>query len=238
MKISKIKTMAAFTAIAMLLGGCGEAPYVLTESEEDIIVNYAAHVVTKFNADQKQGLAYVNMNAVESTGETETELQEDSEMPVVDEETAISPETGISTETPGAQMASLKDIFGDENIDVAYVGASLASNYIENSYYSVDADMGKTFLILEFSITNNGTEEAEVDNLTKTPFFQVKTADGMTVSSELTVLLEDFSAYQGSIPAGEAQKTVLLFQIPDTVTEVPEFSLSVNVSGTSYQIAL
>lgn len=236
MRISKIKTMAAFTAVAMLLGGCGETPYVLTESEEDIIISYAAHIVTKFNADQKHGLSYVNMDAVEDT--EETEIQEASEMPVTDENAAITPEAGGGAETPEAQAVSLNDIFGDENIDVAYVGASLSSNYIENSYYSVDADRGKTFLILEFAITNHGTEDAEVDNLTKKPFFQVSMADGTTVSSELSVLLEDFSTYQGSVPAGEAQKAVLLFQIPDTVTEVPEFSLSVNAGGTSYQIAL
>lgn len=53
MKISKIKTMAALSAVAMLLGGCGEAPYQLTESEEDVIVNYSAHMVSKFNTDQK-----------------------------------------------------------------------------------------------------------------------------------------------------------------------------------------
>lgn len=235
MKISKIKTMAAFTAMAMLLGGCGEAPYALTESEEDIIINYAAHVVTKFNTEQKQGLSYVNMNTVE---EAETEVQEETEMPETDADAAISPEEGAGAAVTEAQTASLNDVFGTGEIEVAYVGASLASNYIENSYYSVDADMGKTFLILEFAITNNGTEDAEIDNLSKTPFFQVSTADGTTVSSELSVLLEDFATYQGTIPAGETQKAVLLFQIPDTVTEVPEFTLGVNMGGASYQIAL
>ena len=53
MKISKIKTVAALTAMTVLLSGC-DAPYELTETEEGIITNYAAHVVTKFNTDQDQ----------------------------------------------------------------------------------------------------------------------------------------------------------------------------------------
>lgn len=236
MKISKIKTMAAFTAAAMLLGGCGEAPYALTESEQDIIVNYAAHVVTKFNTEQEQGLGYVNMDTVVEE-EPVTAEQEDTEAPVSDGGAAVLPE-GAAAGEQAAQTASLNDIFGTESVSVAYEGASLRADYVENSYYAVDADSGKTFLVLTFSLTNNGTEDAEFDNLAKMPSFEVTTADGVKASSELSVLLEDFSAYQGTIPAGETQKAVLLFQIPDTATEVPEFSLSVTMGGTSYQIAL
>lgn len=230
MKISKIKTMAAVTTAAVLFGGCGEAPYALTESEENIIVNYSAHVVAKFNTEQEQGLSYVNMDAVEET-EAMTEVQEDTEAPVSDVE-------GAAAEEQTVQTASLNDIFGTESISVAYEGASLAADYVENSYYAVDADPGKIFLVLTFVITNNGTEEAVFDNLAKIPSFEVNTADGVKASSELSVLLEDFATYQGNIPAGETQKAVLLFQIPDTATGTPEFTLSVMMGGTSYQISL
>lgn len=238
MKISKIKTMAAMTAMAMLLGGCGDAPYELTESEEDIIVNYSAHVVTKFNTDQKQGLTYVNMDAVEDM--EETEQVQDAELP---ESTETFAADGDIPDVPGEtdtafQEASLNDVFGNENVSVAYTGAFLTSNYIENDYYSVDAEKGKTYLVLGFDITNNGAEDAEVDNYALTPVFRVSTADGVSTVAELTVLLEDFSTYQGTIPAGETQGTVLLFQVPDTISEVPDFTLDVNIGGTSYRIAL
>ena len=119
MKISKIKTMAAMTAMAMLLGGCGDAPYELTESEEDIIVNYSAHVVTKFNTDQKQGLTYVNMDAVEDM--EETEQVQDAELP---ESTETFAADGDIPDVPGEtdtafQEASLNDVFGNENVSVA-----------------------------------------------------------------------------------------------------------------------
>lgn len=236
MKISKIKTMAAVTTAAVLFGGCGEAPYALTESEENIIVNYSAHVVAKFNTEQEQGLSYVNMDAVEEA-ETMTEVQEDTEAPVSDVEEAALPEGAVAGEQT-VQTASLNDIFGTESISVAYEGVSLAADYVENSYYAVDADPGKIFLVLTFAITNNGTEEAVFDNLAKIPSFEVNTADGVKASSELSVLLEDFATYQGNIPAGETQKAVLLFQIPDTATGTPEFTLSVMMGGTSYQISL
>lgn len=45
----------------LMLTGCGDAAYDLTDKEESIIVNYAAHMVTKYNTYQKEGLAYVDL---------------------------------------------------------------------------------------------------------------------------------------------------------------------------------
>ena len=47
MRRTRIKMMAAVMAATMLLGGCGDALYDLTDDEENVIVNYAAHIVTK-----------------------------------------------------------------------------------------------------------------------------------------------------------------------------------------------
>ena len=56
--------------------------------------------------------------------------------------------------------------------------------------------------------------------------------------SELTVLMEDFSTYQETVGVAETADTVLLFQVPDTVTEVQNVTLSVSVDGNNYQIIL
>ena len=59
MRRTRIKMMAAVMAATMLLGGCGDALYDLTDDEENVIVNYAAHIVTKYNTYQREGLTYV-----------------------------------------------------------------------------------------------------------------------------------------------------------------------------------
>ena len=35
-----------FLAGAVILGGCGEEPYEVQDTEREIIVNYAAHIVS------------------------------------------------------------------------------------------------------------------------------------------------------------------------------------------------
>ena len=53
MRDRKIKTTACVLLAALLLGGCGEQPIELTEQEEQTIVDYAAHVVSKYNIKQQ-----------------------------------------------------------------------------------------------------------------------------------------------------------------------------------------
>ena len=72
----RLTAVAAVTAL--LLGGCGEQPYSLTEDEEGMIVDYSAHAVAKFNTSQPDGLANVSRNeqeteAVDESQTTETE---------------------------------------------------------------------------------------------------------------------------------------------------------------------
>ena len=244
MKMSKIKTIAAFAAAAIFLGGCGDAPYTLTEGEEDFIIGYAAHMVTKFNSMQGEGLTYVNMDEMEEEPVTETQEEtaeednagglqspaSDGSMPGDDGE--------AGAQEQAFQTVSLEDAFGTGDISIAYRGASLAPDYVENSYYALDPDAGKVFLILTFDITNSGAEEVSFDNLARSLSFEVTTADGTKAATELSVLMKDFATYQAAIPAGETQEAVLLFQIPDTFTEVPAFTLCMQADGVSYQIAL
>ena len=55
---------------------------------------------------------------------------------------------------------------------------------------------------------------------------------------ENTILPSDFALYQETVPAGVTENTILLFQVPDSVTSVDSLDLFVNISGTNYQITL
>ena len=56
--------------------------------------------------------------------------------------------------------------------------------------------------------------------------------------AENTILPSDFALYQETVPAGVTENTILLFQVPDSVTSVDSLDLFVNISGTNYQITL
>ena len=221
MRRKKIEGILCLTGM-LLLTGCGTKAYDLTEAEESQIVNYAVHVVSKYNSYQKDGLVYVD----QSVEETETE------------ETVTGSES--VDETPAG--STLDDVFGADGLEVAYGGVSLAGNYTESDVLDVRASNGKQFMVLTIDMTNPTEEGITLDNLTsKVKFTADYSADGAEsaqVSAYTTIMTTDFSTYDDEIPAGETKSAVLLFEIPDSVTEVSDIVLHVTRDDTTYEIKL
>lgn len=230
MRRTKITMIAAVLASGMLLGGCGDAPYDLTESEENVIVNYSAHVVTKYNTYQKEGLTYVEPESTETVDADETsepvaeETAETSANPGAD---TGSTETGI--EMPVTVTATLADLFGVPGVEFTYVGARVDGSYLAGDYYAMYPDTGKVYVILGIDITNTSETPLDIDILSKIPKFTAIVNGTVKSSAEMTVLNDDFSTFQETMMAGNTRETVLIFQVPDSVTTVDSLQLYVQL---------
>lgn len=243
MKKKRVMAIPACMIGVMLLGGCGAEPYVLTEQEEAVIVNYSASVVSKFNTFQKDGLTYLTEEDTEEQQETETPA--DSEIENIVEDNATDDGSGTGTveeaETVG-QQATMNDIFGADGLDIVYTGNEIKDSYVEGSVYSIEAEAGKAYMVLYFDITNGSENDIELDNLTNSPTFKASftAAEGEQIEASVyqTILLNDFSTYLDTIPAGEAKQAVLLFEIPDSVTAVDALQLQIKQNENSYEINL
>ena len=66
-------------ALSLMLSGCGTPMFELTDKEHELIVNYSAYIVGKYNIYQKDGIKRVP-EETESEVESETE-SEGSEEP-------------------------------------------------------------------------------------------------------------------------------------------------------------
>lgn len=240
MRKSKVQMTTAALMAVLLLGGCGEAPYELTEKEENVIVNYAAHVVTKYNSYQKEGLAYVEPEDTEEAAGVEDSAEN---APVSDTPENNTPEAGdiaggeASVLESAALAASLADLFGAPGLEFDYVGARLSDSYVEDTYFAMYPDEGKQYLILGIDITNVGDAPAVVSYTTEASAFQVVVNHEITSSAETTILPEDFAIFEGTLQPGETRETLLLFQVPVSVTSVDSLDLVVS-AGENYRIIL
>lgn len=230
MRRKKIEGILCLTGM-LLLTGCGTKAYDLTEAEESQIVNYAVHVVSKHNSYQKDGLVYVDQS-VEETEPEETVTGSES----VDD-------TEIMDETPAGN--TLEDVFGADGLEVAYLTNELNENYIESDIG--DAGVlpdGKQYLILYFDVVNPTDKGIVLDVSSWNATFKVDytSQDGNSESASCytTFLTTDLSGYDESnlINAGETKSAVLLFEIPDSVTEVSDIVLHVTRDDTTYEIKL
>jgi len=216
MKRYKRFLFVCIAACSLFLGGCGESLYELTAEEEDLIVHYAAYVVAKHNIQQKDGMSGVYIPEAEPQDTESADVSEDTQTP----EGTQNPDGG-SGESPSVDegTVTLADAIGHgTDLFINYGGSYIADNYIEGSAYSVDASEGHTYYIMKFILTNPTQTDVDVDNVTKGLAFKLVSGD-VSVKSEVTFLMTDFSTYYGTIPAGQSVETVLLFEVSEAQAE-------------------
>lgn len=251
MKKSRIGITAVLLAALFMLSGCGDAMYELTEDEQSLIVHYAAQTLAKFNTFQQDGEVFVLTEILEGTdiaeessepedagGEEAPEDMGDEQEPsdgAAENETSESADMSQESQDTGATMTEALDL---GIIQAEYMGLELCKTYQEEDYYAVDADLGKQFLVVKYNLVNQSAQAFHIDILAMTPSFTAVVNGEQTVPAQTTILLNDLSTYQSDIEPNGTKETVLLFQIPEDVTEVTDLQLKVTMNGNNFTVNL
>ncbi|MGN0343059.1 MAG: hypothetical protein ACI4DO_09720 [Roseburia sp.] len=221
--------------IAAMLCGCGEQLYELTEEETNSIAAYVAHVVSKHNTRQNQGI--VSWEEPQEETENESVDQESTELDASQDGNAGTEE--IPADEQEDTLVSLQEVLAVEGLDASFDRYEVREDYIEGDYYAIDAPAGSRLLVLYFSLTNSGETDVACDILSRSAKFQVTVNDTYQCTSDVTILLDDLSTYQGTVPAGTTQNTVLLFTMPSEELDAVDhliFTVTENGSSRSTQL--
>ncbi len=246
MKSTKGKIGVLILVLSFAAGGCGEKPMTLTGDEEAVIVNYAAHVVSKFNTRQPDGLVHVPEERYqEKTSEDmpdgeerDTQEEEDTENDGQEHSSGRPDGNNGSSASGNTQSVSLTEALGIDGVTAECSKAELAPSYVKPDYYSLDASAGKTFLILNILLTNTSENDIDCDMLSRRVGFVAEVNGNVRTAANTTILLNDLGTYQGTIPAGQSVETVLLFEVPADITEVSSLKITIEAGGTSKEAAL
>lgn len=244
MKQKKCRGLLLLLLGSLMLTGCGEAPYELTEEEQQLIVSYSAHVVSKFNRYQKDGLTYVP-NAGENEIEESEEVIPETEQPeknteVVDGEASNVTENAVAEEP--AEETTFDSVYADMGLTFTYLGNEVTDTYMEDDTYAVNAGLGKKLLVLKVNVENQTEEAVAIDNLSAGDVFSAKYAmdsgKNYNAKAVMTLLINDFTTYEGTIEPQTAVEMVIVFEIPAETTAVEELILKIDRNGNIFQINL
>lgn len=205
-----------------LLSGCGAEMYELTEKEEDVIVQYAAYVLSKHNIYQKDGMVKLEPEEYrESTEVQETQTEEpgtESEVQNISITAAIGREDGIAFQ---------------------YLGQEVKSVYQEGEHYYLEASSGKTFLVMHFMMKNTTEQDIDLNVMKSNPDFYCRINGGEAYVAESALANTVLSTYMGKIKALEEQEVVLLFEIPQATSEnIEDLQLLLEQDGTKLPVIL
>lgn len=228
LKIKKIFLGGLLIACTGVLYGCGEQLYELQDNEQEIIVNYAAHIIAKYNTEQPEGYEYVYIPADDQTEDgTSDETAQDHP------DTQTPDGTGAGSSSQQDASATLSEALGLENIQAVYTGAELTDQYDE----SVVPESGRQLLVLHVTLQNLTEKTQKCDILSILPTFRVKVNGEVEATSELTILPDNLATWEADLEAGASENAVIIFQInKDAVTQINQLEMEVQTEQKTSRV--
>lgn len=206
------------------LTGCGNAIPEMTMEQQELVVEFAASELLKYDVNYQSKLT-----APEPEQQPEEEQGEQPKEPLIEEETLpeeIIADTDVTivdnTGTVEAQNISIADFLDLTGVEISYAGYETVDTYPEGeaneAYFFMSATEGNKLLVLRFSALNVSGEELSID-LAKSQTRYKIILNGTEKNALTTMLLNDMAYYQGTLAANESIELVLLCEIQDDQTE-------------------
>lgn len=245
--MKKITVIGSFLILAMLTGCAGELPD-MTDEQTAMVTEYASNLLIKYNnLSSRTLLNDSQLEIVEAKEAEEKEKQRKKEeaaqayLQQQEEEQSEEEESNIKEEKQEYIMdfASFLDM---EGFSAEYAGCFLCDSYpdetSEDTFFAIEATEGKKLCILNFTVTNQSSEDKELDMFSKQARFYLQLEDEKMIPVQTTLLFDDFSSYKNTMAAGASENMVLLFEVSDTVTQTSRISMTVQYGENKGVISL
>ncbi len=235
---SRIRIIAISFMTVLLVCGC-EQVIELTPDEESVIVNYSAHIISKYNVTGTEGYRFV-LETPGETEETEEESTEYTEEENTDEESAdnVPQSAGETDAAPEEPELPAAEAFA-KALNLSGCTLVCTGGEFTDIYESVYPEYGNKLMVLHFTLENSGDESLDINILQTGPVFRVSLNGADAVTADITLLPDDLSTFMGTVGAHENRELVLLFQIPEnTDTSVESLVMQLIVGEKTTKIIL
>ena len=234
-----------------MLAGCYE-PLDITDSEMDMVAEYAAGVLVKHGTKatdslldrEEQAEAFAEMatptpRPTFAPGKVENVPSEDEQ--TGDGETQKVSPTAKPTVTPvpdntEVTMHDFTKLLGKEDFFFRYTGYETTMLYQGEGDLFAAAGDGKQLVVLKFEVTNRSDSGATLtlNKGASKEFVYTLRIGGKSIRPSLTLLEEDFyTSYEKSYKAGETKNCVLVFECDEeTVIDTATLSVLKDVEGS------
>ncbi len=151
-----------------------------------------------------------------------------------DDASATDGEDAAETETKS--MVTLSQAIGVDGVTFLYKGAKVSSDYRSGDVYDLTPDEGNELVVVRVKAKNTTDRDMVVDLMSLGLRFEAD-YNGVTSTSQATLLLNDLTTFDGTIRANRSKNLVILFQYPEgTVKRVKDISLSLPRGSETYYI--
>lgn len=237
--MNRIKLLLVLTASCAVfaLGGCVSAIPELSEDETEIVTQYMADLLLKYDANYQDTLLNeeelalaleeeaVKAEEAKAQEEEQTRLEaEKAQASQADEIEVVGGNSSGSNSNSAATVGTIADMpgaLGLTDTDFDYLGYEICSQYPSEEgalYFAMTPTQGNELLILKFNLANVSGEEYSVDMMSMGASFAIGINGGSYTAALTTLLENDLSMLMDTLPVESGKEVVLVTEVPEGTT--------------------
>lgn len=231
MILKSLKLTVITMLITIGMTGCGSKIPELTDEEAELIGEYAAVTLLKYDANHRSRL--VDIETVEAYDQKQQEIKEqmaeatpepepEGMKPVEDTPVAENGEEVVQEAT----MTLEESVSVPDGVTVTYLGYETCDIYPQEGatdyYLPVEASAGNKLLVLRFAVENGTTTDVAVDFFSATNAFYIEVSEEKYVENMTTMFLDDMATYAGTLQPGGREELMLLFEVEQSAADTME----------------
>lgn len=235
-----IKLLAgAMVFAALVLAGCGAASVDLSDEDVKKVADYSSDIVSQHN--DKSDSRLVDLGTVKRKYQEQLDLEiKRQNFRAMEQAASQAEQPGGSGDGSGDGSGSeytepemtIAEAIGVPEFDIYYTDHQVSPSYptsgsvsVDDVYMGMTAAQGDTLLIMHFKISNTEGTDRVCDIIDLKPTFRVK-INGENHTVQQTILPDDLSKYEGTIPAYGTVDAVLISEVTEgTASDIQSLSL-------------
>lgn len=203
-----------------LMTACSTVTSDLTEEQGDIIAEYAADLLLSYDSNYEAKYVDEEPTTEEATFAEEIEtttLPEEESKENNNETTSGSEDATVSKEetTTKPVLSSLEEILGIDGISVTYKEFDVVDTYPDNTedaFFVMKAVEGSKLMIVKLDVKNITNNDIKLNIMKYNAKYRALINGSDKSVAQITLLLDAFNTFEGTIKANKSKELVLVFQ--------------------------
>lgn len=247
MKKIKFLTVLLSSCLVFSAVGCTSAIPELTETEQDMVTQYMADALLRYDInyqdmlleEEELAVALEEQRANEEAARLEAEEQERLEQEKIEENKPDDIEVDV---TPSyASVDAMADASNLEGVEFEYLGYEVVTQYPAAEegelVFAMTPAEGNELLILKFNMANISGGDYAIDVIQTGTSYAIKINDGSYAPALTTLVENDLSTLGATIPVEAGMEAVLISEVP-AGTQIESMILYVRAADGNLEIQL
>ncbi|MCR5654527.1 MAG: hypothetical protein K6G07_02670 [Lachnospiraceae bacterium] len=237
--------------ICVSMVGCTNAIPELSEEDMNMVTEYAAALLLKYNSNYEPRM--LNPDKLAEEEKIQAQIDQDAarlaerEAQKAAAKDAEKTESSDSSEGGAEQISApaytdVADFIGLDGFSVSYNGVDYTQIYPQGGgelFFSVTATNNCELAVIRLYLVNDTNEDRDVNLLDMNLSFKASFNDGSFHRALSTLLEDDFAVYAGTVPAGGSVPLVLIVDLPkDEAVNVNSLTLYAKTADDTAKIPL